>query len=71
MGDIEQWKKRVNADFYECWQDLISEENLKDVFPAPLRPRETVIFMLGLIAGQRGPRRAFIVLEDFTFNDKR
>ena len=71
MGDIDQWKKRVYADFDECWQDLISEENLKDIFPAPLCPRETLIFMLGLIAAQRGPRRAFTVLENFTFNDRR
>ncbi len=71
MGNIDQWKKRVNADFDECWQDLISEENVKDIFPNPLRPRETLIFILGVIAGQRGPRRAFIVLEDFTFNHKR
>lgn len=66
MGDIIQFKKKeskkeetrapkVYANLDEYWQALISEENI-DVFPDPLRQREKLIFILGVIADQRQQR---------------
>lgn len=64
MGDIIQFKKKeskkegykaskIYADVDECWQNLISELNIKAVFPDPLRFREKLIFTLGVLAGER------------------
>ncbi len=63
MGDIEKEEyegPKIYANLDECWEDLISKENVKNVFPDPLRPRETLIFMLGVIAGVRAERGEWI-----------
>ena len=63
MGNIDQWKKRADADFDEVWRGQISELNIKLIFPYPLRPLDKLIFMLGVRAGQRMQRGEWTVPE--------
>ncbi len=62
MGKIIRLKKKeskkgktpkIYANLDECWQDLISELNLKGTVPDTPNLNERIIFTMGSIAGKR------------------
>jgi len=52
-GNGNAKRPKVYANIIECWQDMISELDLKDSFPDTLNLNERLIFMVGTIAGKR------------------
>ena len=46
-------KPKIYENIIDCWNDLISELDLKDELPSDLSMQERMVFMVGVVAGER------------------